>query len=45
MTRFYFLRHGITEINEQRRFNGGRVDSPLTPEGIEQTKKIATIFC
>ena len=44
MTRFYFLRHGITEINEQRRFNGGRVDSPLTPEGIEQTKKLRPFF-
>lgn len=44
MTRFYFLRHGITEMNEQRCFNGGRVDSPLTPEGIDQTKKLRPFF-
>ncbi|MFC4770404.1 histidine phosphatase family protein [Enterococcus hermanniensis] len=41
MTLFYFIRHGKTEINAEGRFNGGTVDSPLVPEGIEATKKIA----
>ncbi|MFD1671384.1 histidine phosphatase family protein [Agrilactobacillus yilanensis] len=34
MTIFYFVRHGETRINHEARFNGGNVDSPLTPQGI-----------
>ncbi|MEO1772027.1 histidine phosphatase family protein [Candidatus Enterococcus ferrettii] len=41
MTIFYFVRHGETETNRQRRFNGATVDSPLTKEGIEATKRLA----
>lgn len=41
MTLFYFIRHGKTEINAEGRFNGGTVDSPLVPEGIEATRRIA----
>lgn len=34
MTKFYFVRHGMTEYNLQNRFQGGRVDSPLLPESL-----------
>ncbi|GAF40957.1 hypothetical protein FC83_GL002328 [Agrilactobacillus composti DSM 18527 = JCM 14202] len=34
MTTFYFVRHGRTILNQEQRFNGGHMDSPLTPEGI-----------
>ncbi|GCF92607.1 phosphoglycerate mutase [Enterococcus florum] len=40
MTTFYFVRHGITEINQEGRFNGGTVDSPLTPEGVAATERL-----
>ncbi|OJG35996.1 hypothetical protein RV00_GL002140 [Enterococcus devriesei] len=40
VTVFYFVRHGKTEINAAGRFNGGSVDSPLIPEGVQATKKI-----
>lgn len=39
MTEFYFVRHGQTTINQQNRFNGGRVDSALTETGVEGAKK------
>lgn len=38
MTIFYFVRHGETRINQEQRFNGGRVDSPLTAQGIMGAK-------
>lgn len=41
MTTFYFVRHGETEINRQRRFNGATVDSPLTEEGVAATERLA----
>ncbi len=37
--KIYCLRHGITELNKQKRVNG-EVDEPLAPEGIEQAKAI-----
>lgn len=43
MTIFYFVRHGETIINHEKRFNGGCVDSPLTAQGIlgaESTGKL-----
>lgn len=40
MTTFYFVRHGKTEINAEGRFNGGTVDSPLIPSGVEATKRM-----
>ncbi|GGC99664.1 histidine phosphatase family protein [Enterococcus wangshanyuanii] len=36
MTTFYFVRHGKTELNLSLRFQGGEIDSPLLPIGIEQ---------
>ncbi|MGM0240329.1 histidine phosphatase family protein [Enterococcus sp. AZ103] len=42
MTTFYFIRHGLTQNNIERRFNGGTVDTPLVAEGIDETKRIAT---
>lgn len=38
--KIYFVRHGETEWNTQRRFQG-RKNSPLTETGWEQAKKIA----
>lgn len=34
--KFYFVRHGTTMINQEGRFNGGSVDSPLTTKGITE---------
>ncbi|MFD1901666.1 histidine phosphatase family protein [Enterococcus termitis] len=36
MTTFYLVRHGKTELNLSLRFQGGEIDSPLLPIGIEQ---------
>jgi probable phosphoglycerate mutase len=38
--RIYATRHGLTELNKQRRTNGQTIEDPLTHEGIEQAKKI-----
>lgn len=38
--KLYFVRHGETEWNTQKRFQG-RKNSPLTARGEEQAKKIA----
>lgn len=38
--KIYFVRHGETHWNTERRFQG-RKNSPLTPQGWEQAKKIA----
>ena len=35
----YLVLHGETEWNRQRRFQG-RLDSPLTPEGLEQANRV-----
>lgn len=40
MTTFYFVRHGKTENNAEGLFNGGTVDSPLIPSGVEATKRM-----
>ena len=40
MTTFYCVRHGKTEFNLNRVFQGGVADSPLLPEGIENAKKV-----
>lgn len=40
MTTFYCVRHGKTEFNLNRVFQGGTADSPLLPEGIENAKKV-----
>lgn len=36
MTTFYLVRHGKTELNLASCFQGGMIDSPLLPVGIEQ---------
>lgn len=42
MTTFYCVRHGKTEFNHKRIFQGGLVDSPLLPIGIENAQKAGT---
>lgn len=37
MKRFYFIRHGLSEMNKLGVF-GGRTDTPLAAEGREQAK-------
>src|SRR5690348_1072648 len=37
----YFCRHGETEANVEKRFQGLTRDTPLTPEGREQSRSIA----
>lgn len=39
MNRFYIARHGETENNVARRLSGW-IDTPLTPRGLEPTKKV-----
>ncbi len=34
MTEFYFIRHGVTPLNQQHRFCGSGIDTPLAPVGI-----------
>ncbi len=38
--RLYLLRHGITEGNKDRKFNGCRTDDPLSQEGRDALKAI-----
>jgi probable phosphoglycerate mutase len=40
----YFARHGETEANVARRFQGWTRDTPLTPLGLQQAAAIATIL-
>jgi broad specificity phosphatase PhoE len=40
----YFCRHGETEANVARRFQGRTLDTPLTPKGIEQARRIGGIL-
>jgi len=40
----YFCRHGETEANVQKRFQGWRKDTPLTPKGREQARMIAQML-
>jgi probable phosphoglycerate mutase len=37
----YFCRHGETQANIEKRFQGRTIDTPLTPNGLAQTKQIA----
>jgi probable phosphoglycerate mutase len=37
----YFCRHGETEANVEKRFQGWTKDTPLTPKGREQSRVIA----
>lgn len=38
--KIYFTRHGKTEWNEERRFQGMNGDSPLLPQSYEEIKKL-----
>lgn len=40
----YFCRHGETEGNLRKMYQGQSVNSPLTPKGIEQARTIAHIL-
>src|SRR5665213_2643246 len=39
MNTFYIVRHGETENNIARRLSGW-IDSPLTPKGLEPTRRV-----
>jgi len=41
---FYFCRHGETEANVAKRFQGRTIDTPLTPKGLAQAADIAKIL-
>ncbi|HEY1709096.1 MAG TPA: histidine phosphatase family protein [Rhizomicrobium sp.] len=41
----YFSRHGETEANVEKRFQGRTRDTALTPKGIEQAHTIAGLLC
>jgi probable phosphoglycerate mutase len=40
----YFARHGETEANVAKRFQGHTVNTPLTERGLKQTKTLARIL-
>jgi broad specificity phosphatase PhoE len=40
----YFCRHGETEANVEKRFQGHGLDTPLTRKGYKQAKEIAAIL-
>ncbi|CAK1226080.1 histidine phosphatase family protein [Fructobacillus fructosus] len=44
MTTFYFVRHGQTEWNLEKRFQGAHGDSPLLPTSYEDMDKVATFL-
>jgi probable phosphoglycerate mutase len=39
----YLVRHGRTEFNAEGRFQG-RLDSPLTPQGVEQARRCGDLL-
>jgi len=41
---FYFIRHGESEWNVQKKFSGGQMDTPLTCKGIEQAKAAIAVL-
>jgi probable phosphoglycerate mutase len=41
---FYFCRHGETEANVEKRFQGRTIDTPLTPKGLRQAVDIGKIL-
>lgn len=40
MTKFYLVRHGMTEYNLKNRFQGGTVDSALLAESLVNARKV-----
>ncbi len=41
--KIYCLRHGLTELNKQKKVNG-EIDEPISPEGIEQAKAAISLI-
>ncbi len=41
---FYFCRHGETEGNLEKIYQGVSVDTPLSPKGVEQARQIGHIL-
>lgn len=41
---FYFCRHGETDANVEKRFQGRTIDTPLTPKGLRQAADIGKIL-
>lgn len=41
LTTFYIVRHGESEANVQKIFQGQKINTPLTDKGKEQAKKLA----
>ncbi|MDC4186949.1 histidine phosphatase family protein [Loigolactobacillus coryniformis] len=39
MTEFYFIRHGVTPLNQQHRFCGSGIDTPLAAVGIAGARR------
>ncbi len=39
-TVFYFIRHGESEANAQKKFQGWSIDSALTEKGMQESKEI-----
>jgi len=39
----YVVRHGLTELNKQKKVNG-QIDEPLAPEGIKQAKAAISLI-
>lgn len=42
--KLYFTRHGKTEWNQQKRFQGMTGDSPLLPTSYDEIKQLGKIF-
>jgi probable phosphoglycerate mutase len=40
----YFARHGQTEANVEKRFQGHSIDTPLTDTGVQQARDLAAIL-
>lgn len=40
----YFCRHGQTEANVEKRFQGRTRDTPLTPLGVQQARDLAALL-
>ena len=41
--KIYVIRHGLTELNKQKKVNG-QMDEPLAPEGIKQAQATASLI-
>lgn len=41
--KIYVIRHGLTELNKQKRVNG-EIDEPLAPEGVKQAEETISLL-